>query len=250
MAKPAKTKLAISVCTILILSMFLAGSAQTTSAKPSSASFGYAQIGTVSNSTFQGLYLSNFTSPGDVGNITQIEIYMATGGCTAQAVIYSDANGAPVALLTSSSTLNVEATNGSWVTFNVNYTALPKFNYWIGAVFTSAATFYHTPTINQTAIYSAPANVASALCPSGTTDANDALSIYAVYTPTSNQNQSEQWLQTLLEGIAVAAAIVAVVLLLILFRSKNQKEKQNPKTNDPTQIRNKTLTIVIYSKQN
>lgn len=195
--------------------MLLAGgTAEKTLAATSSASFGYAQIGTSSNSTFQGLYISNFTSPGDVGNITQIEIYMATGGCTAQAVIYSDDNGAPVALLDASSPVNVEATTGNWISFNVNYTALPKFNYWIGVIFQSAATYYYTRGVNQTAIFSASTTMATNLCPSGTTTAGNALSIYAIYTSTQKENQGTPWFQTALFWIIIIGAILAIIFTI------------------------------------
>ena len=233
MEKSAKTKFTISACVILAISMLLAGgTAEKTFAATSSASFGYAQIGTSSNSTFQGLYISNFTSPGDVGNITRIEIYTATGGCTAQAVIYSDDNGAPVALLYASSPENVEATTGNWISFNVNYTALPKFNYWIGVIFQSAATYYYTPSVNQTATFSASTTMATDLCPSGTTTPGSALSIYAVYAPTQKVTQGTPWFQTALFWIIIIGAILAIIFTAA-FAANRRKTPSQHQSNSP-----------------
>ena len=167
--------------------------------------------------------MSNFTSPGNVGNITGVEAYLATGGSLIQAVIYSDANGAPVSLLASSEAVNVEATNGSWVSFNVNYTALPKFTYWIGVLFQNAATYYYSSTVNETSVYSASTSMTAAICPSGTTVANNALSVYAIYTPTSNENHGGQSLQTIFEIILITAAILGVILLIAVLRRKKNK---------------------------
>jgi hypothetical protein len=167
--------------------------------------------------------MSNFTSPGNVGNITRVEAYAATGGGVIQAVVYSDANGVPVSLLDSSEAVNVAATNGSWISFNVNYTALPKFTYWIGILFQNAATYYYSSTVNETAVYSASASMAAAICPSGTTVASNALSVYAVYTPISNENQSGQSLQTVFEIILVAAAILGVMLLVAVLKKRKNK---------------------------
>ncbi len=223
MEKSIKTHVYLAICTVLFLSVFLiAGSSSSVSA--GSQSFGYAQIGNSSNSTFGGLLISNFTSPGNVGGITRVEVYMATGGGIVQAVIYSDANGAPVSLIASSETVNVEATNGSWVSFNVNYTALPKFTYWIGVVFQNAATYYYSSGMNETAVYSASSSVASTVCPSGTATTGNVLSVYAVYTPASNGNQSNPWLLTVLISIAIIGIVLAIILAVVYALRKSQKE--------------------------
>ena len=191
-------------------------------ASASSQSFGYAQIGNLTNSTFGGLFMSNFTSPGNIGNITQVEVYIATGGSSAQAVIYSDANGAPVSLLASSDAVTVDATNGSWVSFNVNYTALPKFTYWIGVLFQNAATYYYSSGVNESAVYSASAPMAEAVCPSGTTSAGTVLSVYAVYKPASNDNQGSSWLPTVLIVIAFVGIVLAVILAVMYAARKSK----------------------------
>ena len=230
--KSEKTRLLASVCIIILTSLLLVGcSVAKALASTSTASFGYAQIGNLSNSTFQGLYLSNFTSPGDVGNITRIEIYMATGGCTAQAVMYSDVDGAPVALLYVGSAVNVGATTGGWISFDFNYTALPKFSFWIGVVFQSAATYYYTSNVNETAIYSSSTPMAANLCPSGSVIAGDALSVFAVYTPTVKANSGTASYQTLLIWIIVVGIILAIIIAAasVLSRQKNNdQEKKNP----------------------
>ncbi len=190
----------------------------------STFSFGNQQVGSVSNMTFGGLYVSNFTAPLNLGNITEIRVYMATGGTAAQAVVYSDIDGAPISLLAESETINLSGTDGAWVSFPVNYTGIPAFTYWIGVIFQGAATYY-TQSANNTAVYSASSAMNATLCPSGTTSASNALSVYAIYTPAPRDGQGSSWLETSLLWIAIVAAILAVAMTaaFALTRKKAQQ---------------------------
>jgi hypothetical protein len=230
MHKPFKAQLSLASCALLFLfTLFIAGSGSAASAA-STFGFGNHQIGASSNSTFGGLFLSNFTAPNNLGNITQIQVYMATGGATAQAVIYSDINGVPVTLLDQSASVTVSGTAGEWVSFDVNYTGIPAFTYWVGVLFADAATYFYGPATNGTAIYSATGTMNDTLCPSGTTTADTELSVYAIYTPTSSGNeQDNKWLETSLFWVAVAGAIVALFLALaaVLTRKRNKTAKGN-----------------------
>ncbi len=201
--------------------MFLAEGSSTVSAQPSS--FGYQQVGNSSSSTFGGLFVSNFTGPGDLGNITQIHIYLSTGGTLAQAVIYLDDNGEPGALLNSSAPVNVAGTSGKWVRFDVSYNGIPKLTYWIGVLLSGAATYYSTPDADGTAVYFAQASEAATLFPSGTVIPNETMSVYAVFSPSSSQDQNGDRLQTLLVGVMITGLILAVIVVIVLFVRKKGK---------------------------
>ena len=127
-----------------------------------------------------------------------------------------------MSLLASSDAVTVDATNGSWVSFNVNYTALPKFTYWIGVLFQNAATYYYSSGVNESAVYSASAPMAEAVCPSGTTSAGTVLSVYAVYKPASNDNQGSSWLPTVLIVIAFVGIVLAVILAVMYAARKSK----------------------------
>jgi hypothetical protein len=124
----------------------------------------------------------------------------------------------------------VSGTAGDWVSFDVNYTGIPTFTYWVGVLFEGAATYYYGPAKNGTAIYSVTGTMNDTLCPSGTTTTDSELSVDAVYTPTSSGNeQNNKWLETSLFWVAVFGAIVALLLALaaVLTRKRNKTAKGN-----------------------
>jgi hypothetical protein len=210
-----------AICTIAILFLIFAQGSFMVSAQTSS--FGYTEVGSSSNSTFEkGLYVSNFTGPGNLGNITQVQIYLTTGGTVAQAVIYLDDNGKPGALLNASAPVTVEGTSGRWVSFDVSYDGIPNFTYWIGMLIQSAATYYSTSGVNGTTIYYGPASEAATLFPLGSMATNESLSVYAIYTPSMSQGQNGQWLQTLLLGVTVAGVVLAVIVAFVFVRRKQK----------------------------
>jgi predicted secreted protein len=201
--------------------MVLAKGFSMVSGQPSS--FGYTQVGDLSNSTFGGLYVSNFTGPGDLGNITQIRAFLSTGGTLAKAVIYLDDNGKPGALLNASAPVNVPGTSGEWVNFDVSYQGISQFKYWIGVLLVSAATYYSTTDLNGTAIYSAQTSEAATLFPLGTVSQNETMSVYAVFTPSAPQDQSRDWLQMVLFGVVIAGVVFAVIMMIVLVVKRQQK---------------------------
>jgi hypothetical protein len=211
-----------AICTAALLFLVLAKGFSVVSGQPSS--FGYPQVGNSSNSTFGGLCVSNFTGPGDLGNITQIRAFLSTGGTLARAVIYLDDNGRPGALLSASAPVNVAGTSGEWVKFDVSYQGIPQFTYWIGVLLMSAATYYSTPDMNGTAIYFAQTSEAAILFPSGTVSPNETISVYAVFTPSMPQNQSSDWLQTFLFGVMIAGVVFAVIMVIVLVMRKQRKK--------------------------
>jgi len=204
--------------------MVLAKGFSVVSGQPSS--FGYTQVGNMSNSTFGGLYVSNFTGPGDLGNITQIRAFLSTGGTLAKAVIYLDDNGKPGALLNGSAPVDVAGTSGEWVNFDVSYQGIPQFKYWIGVLLMSAATYYSTTDLNGTAIYSGQTSEAATLFPLGTVNQNETMSVYAVFTPSPPQDQSRDWLQTVLFGVMIAGVVFAVIMLIVLVTKRQPKKYQ------------------------
>ena len=190
-----------------------------------SSSFGLVSIGDSSQATFGGIFVSNFTSPADLGNITQIDVYLATGGTLAKAVIYSDHGGAPDALLAQSSEVTVDGTSGRWVSFDVSYMGKPNTTYWLGVLFSSAGTYYYASGVGGKTLYSASASDAPSMFTEGTANLNEDLSVYAVYTPSTASaplpnGQGTNWVQTLLLVIAVAGLIVAAAIATLAIRRR------------------------------
>jgi hypothetical protein len=189
--------------------------------------FGYASIGDSSTSSFGGIYASNFTSPPNIGGITQIRAYLATGGASAQAVIYADENGKPSAFLANSSTITVEATNGSWISFDVSYTGTPNSVYWLGIILNNAATYFYSSRATEQAIYEAPLSDMLNPMPQGNFTHGVELSIAAVYTPVQSSESigEASWLSTYLVWIIVAGLVVAVILAVAVVMQRKNKPK-------------------------
>jgi hypothetical protein len=206
------------ICCILFFTLLGAGSSSPVYAK--SESFGLVSVGESSETTFGGMFVSNFTSPSDVGNITQISVYLATGGTSAKAVIYSDTNGAPDALLAQSANVSIDGTSGAWITFGISYSGTPNTPYWLGVLLSSAGTYYFAAGVSGKAIYSASVSDAPSTLTNGAANPNQNLSIYAVYTPPASGDQGGNWIPTVLLGIAVAGLIVAAIGAITLIRRK------------------------------
>jgi hypothetical protein len=180
--------------------------------------FGHVSVGISSKATFGGIVVSNFTSPPDLENITQIHVYLATGGTAAKAVIYSDNQGAPDMLLAESSEVRVEGTAGEWVGLNVNFDGAPNTVYWIGILFVNAGTYFYTSGVEDKAIYSSFAPDATSVFNEATVYPKDNLSVYAVYSPTSSSlDQGTSWLQTILL-LTIGIGLVLAAIAVIIFR--------------------------------
>jgi hypothetical protein len=189
-------------------------------------SFGHLSIGTSSLVAFDGLYVCNFTSPADLENITQIEVYLATDGTTARAVLYSDNKGAPNVLLAESAETIVVGTSGTWVSFNVSYTGTPNTIYWIGAILYNAGRVYYSPGVSGRTIYSTfVTDTPRVFTPENISPASD-LSVYAVYAPSTTPAASDQsfnWSKTLFLMIAILGLVAGGILELVYLRTKKKK---------------------------
>jgi hypothetical protein len=211
--------------TLCAAAVFVMLTATLSTAFAASSSFGLVSVGDSSQATFGGIIVSNFTSPADLGNITQINVYLATGGTSAKAIIYSDHNGTPDALLTQSSEVTVDGTSGRWVSFDVSYIGKPNTTYWLGVLLSSAGTYYYASGVGGKALYSVSASDAPITFAAGTANLNEDLSVYAVYTPSTASaplpnDHGGGWVQTLLLAIAVAGVIVAAVATALVIRGR------------------------------
>ena len=90
-------------------------------------------------SSVSPIILCNYTSPSDLGNITQMSVYMnaTSGTVNASACIYSSSFG----FLASSSNVTVGNTP-SWVNFTFNYVGSPNTVYWFGVFASGDFNFY------------------------------------------------------------------------------------------------------------
>jgi hypothetical protein len=217
--------------TLCVAAVFLVLAATLSTVFAASSSFGLVSAGDSGQATFGGIFVSNFTSPADLGNITQINVYLATGGTQAKAVIYSDHNVAPDALLTQSSEVTIDGASGRWVSFDVSYMGKPNTTYWLGVLLSSAGTYYYASGVDGKTLYSASASDAPNTFAAGTANLNEDLSIYAVYTTATSSaplpnGQDNGWVQTLLLIIAVAGVIVAVVAAALVVRGRKPVNRQ------------------------
>lgn len=209
----------VVVCLVLLMSLMLVDGSLTVHA--ASPNFGYVGVGDSNSATFGGVYITNFTSPPNLGNITQIKAYLATGGASAKAVIYSDNQGKPENLLTESLEVSQSGTSGTWVSFDVSYVGSPDTVYWLGIVFLNAGTYYYGSGVNEKTIYSAPLSDTLNQFPAGQSAPTNELSIYAVYTPTSApSDQNTTWLQTILFWTVIAGLIIAAGAVAVVARAK------------------------------
>ncbi len=189
-------------------------------------SFGNVGIGDSNKTTFGGIFVSNFTSPSDLGNVTQINAYLATGGTWGQAVIYSDKNGAPNTLLAQSSDVDIEGTSGRWVSFDIAYRGNPNTTYWLGVLLSSAGTYYFSSNVGGRAIYSSTTTNATNIFSEGAVNPNEYLSVYAVYTPLTSpapQSSNKSWIEPLLVVVAIVGLIIAVTVAVLVYTKRRQR---------------------------
>jgi hypothetical protein len=208
--------------TTFFLTLITVAAGLSATACASDFAFGNQNQGVYNASTFGGTFVSNFISPSDLGTITQIQVYLATGGANATAVVYSDSNGKPDALLATSGPVNLAGTAARWVSFEISYMGTPNTVYWLGIVFQNAGTYYYTDVGGKT-IYTATKTEAPSQFPAGTPDQARSLSIYAVYTPaassTPNQGGVSDWMRStffwvIIFGVAVAVAVLVAFMVL------------------------------------
>jgi hypothetical protein len=213
------------VCLILLLYVFSVGY-PFWFAKAATSSFGHTSIGTSSTASFNGLYVCNFTSPPDLENITQIEIYLATDGTTARAVIYSDNNGTPDILLAESEETSVVGTSGKWVSFKFSYAGTPNTTYWLGAILHNGGVFYYSAGVSGRAVYFSFVTDTPSVFPYGNVSPATDLSVYAFYTPSAAPivpDQNFNWVQMLLLLIAILGLIIGAILRIVYPKINKKK---------------------------
>ena len=218
----------VTICSIFFLLLILVGVFLSTvnAAQPS---FGHLSVGSSSKASFGGVYVCNFTSPTNLGNITQIEAYLATGGSSVKAVIYSDDNGAPDVLLAESSEVRQEGTSGKWITFDVSYAGTPNTAYWIGIILLEAGTYYYTSRVIGKAVFFASESDAPSVFPEANSYPGEDLSIFASFLPriSSSSKPSDQnidWTQSVLMWVAIAGLVIAALLAIVFLGAWNKKK--------------------------
>lgn len=193
--------------------------------------FGYTGASDSNSSTFGGLYVSNFTSPSDLGNITQISAFIATGGTSAEAVIYSDDNGKPNTLLAQGNQVPVSGASGTWINFPIVYSGVPNTPYWLGILFLSSGTYFYATGKAGYAICSAVSSGSELpeLFSNATLYSGNEMRIYAAF---SSQNASpqtnplKQFVERYLLWVVIIGLMIAllVVVAVLTSRSKHQKD--------------------------
>jgi hypothetical protein len=171
--------------------------------------FGNQNQGIYNASTFGGIFVSNFTSPADLGTINQILVYL----------------GMPDVLLATSEQVNLEGTSACWVSFDVSYVGTPNTVYWLGIVFQNAGTYYYTD-VSGKALYTATNIDASSQFFAGTADQPRSLSVYALYTSAASATPDQSdfgWMRSTFFWVMVvglAVAVTAVVAFVVYRRKK------------------------------
>ncbi|MCW4009890.1 MAG: hypothetical protein NWF05_04650 [Candidatus Bathyarchaeota archaeon] len=226
MQQGAQGRVSKTVYAVFFLTLLVAAVGLSPVAFASDSSFGNQSQGPYSATAFGGLYVSNFVSPADIGAITQIQVYLATGGTSVKAVIYSDNNGQPGALLAASDFVAVEGTSARWVSFDVSYAGTtPDTVYWLGVVFESAGTYYYTDVSGKT-LYSASNTDAPNEFPEGTPNQLESLNVYAAYTPaytsTPTPEDNPDPMQSTLLWVIIIGVIVAVAVAVAFVMLKRK----------------------------
>ncbi len=192
--------------------------------------FGFTGAWDSSVSTFGGLYASNFTGPSDLGNITKISVFIATGGTYAQTVIYSDKNGKPGILLAKSDSMFLSGRSGTWTDFAVNYRATPDTTYWLSILFNGSGTYYCATEKEGVSIFGLNQTMDSHLpesFPNATVYSGSELRIYASYSPLEPPS-GDSW-SPFSRGyflwIIIIGIIFAAFLAIMIANSRGKRAK-------------------------
>ncbi len=212
----------VTICSIFSV-LLIPGGIFLSNVNAAQPTFGHVSVGSSSKASFGGLYVCNFTSPSNLGNITQIEAYLSTGGSSMKAVIYSNNNGAPDILLAESSEARQEGTSGKWIAFDISYSATPNSVYWIGIILLEAGTYYYTSGVSGKAVYFASESDAPSTFPQANSYPGEDLSIYASYLPIiSSTSVPSDWTQPVLMWVAIAGLVTAASLVIVFLIAKKK----------------------------
>jgi len=134
--------------------------------------------------------LCNFTTPLDMGNITQINIYLVgvPEGSQVKAAIFANEPdthypqaGQPIA--ESNQTQTVKSITGQWYSFPINYHAHQNATYWIGYYSEGYTRYFFNQNTTQLTVTSQPKEDGSQWLPvSWHYRGNSTMSLYAHYT--------------------------------------------------------------------
>jgi hypothetical protein len=198
--------------------------------------FGYTGGSDSNSSTFGGLYVSNYTSPSDLGNITQVSAFIATGGTSAKAVIYSDDNGKPNTLLAQSNQVSVSGTSGTWINFPIVYSGVSNTPYWLGILFLSSGTYFYATGKPGCVLCSAassgpepPESFSNATLYSG-----NEMRIYAAFSSQNTPPQSnplKQFVENYLQWVVIIGLIIALLIVVAVLTSRSKHKKANRERN-------------------
>lgn len=224
---------------IMLIIGFATSSNSSYLVRAQTATFGYAGSWDSSATTFGGLYLSNYTSPPNLGNITQISAFIATGGTSIKAVIYSDHNGQPGILLAQSNQVSVPGTSGVWVNFPIAYSGTPNTSYWLGILFLGSGTYFYATGKVDFAICGLPSS--SSELPEKFSNATfysgNELRVYAAFSPQTKEqpksNSIQYFFENYLPWVVIIGLIIALLLTIAVLKSRrNVTKTQMPKIHD------------------
>lgn len=176
------------------------------------------------------MYVCNFTSPSDLGNITQISAFIATGGTSVEAVIYSDENGKPNTLFAQSNQVSVSGTSGTWINFPIVYSVVPNTPYWLGILFLGSGTYFYATGSAGYAICSIVGSGSEPpkLFSNATIDAGNEMRIYAAFSTQNTQPQSnplKQFVEGYLPWVVIIGLVIALIIFVAVLTSKNKNKK-------------------------
>ncbi len=134
--------------------------------------------------------LCNFTTPLDMGNITEINIYLigVPEGSQVKAAIFANEPdthypkaGQPIA--ESNQTLTAKSITGQWYNFTINYHAHQNTTYWIGYYSEGYTRYFFNENTTQLTVTSQPKEDGSQWLPvSWHYTGKSTMSLYALYT--------------------------------------------------------------------
>jgi hypothetical protein len=205
---------------IIVLFLTTIFAVSVSSAQSTPSTFGAVNVGSQSAVTFGGVFVSNFTSPSDLANITAIKAYLTTGGTTARPVIYADNGSVPGILLAEGARISIQGTSGAWVNFDLSYDGIPDTVYWLGVVLDSASSYNYAENVSGKGLCSGPLSGTINPFPSPISVNNNVLSVYALYSLAAalpESDQTQDWIAIALVLIAIAGVVVAIVLTAVIF---------------------------------
>lgn len=220
-----------------------------TPTRPPTAEFGNNTVGKEMSSLVdpKTYTLCNYTTPRDMGNISQISIYLVgvPEGSTVRAVIFENEpdakfpkGGEPVAQTTEP--IKVKSIKGQWYNFTINYQARQNTTYWLGYYSEECTRYYFDEnTLHLTVTSEQKIDEQQWIPVSWHFKEKTTLSLYAIYTtadpkpdptPTNAESDPDYSLandEDLTQGIndyAFVSVVMFAELGVIMIGRKNRNE--------------------------